>query len=795
MSAVDELLSESEAPASHAAGTLAIVWHAAPDGSVLRASPSWHAFTGQSLQQYRGWGWLDAVHPEDREAVASAWRAASADPVQYETSYRLRNARGEYRVVNVQGTPVTHAGKLLEWVGVCVDVTASRAAEQALRESEWRLRFLDRLGQATRSLTDPGEVMRVSTRMLGEYIGATRCAYADVGPDGDEFTIRSDWTMPGVASTVGTYSLALFGPRASSQLHRGEHLIVRDVDAELGPDGGARMFNAIGIKAIICAGLVKEGRLVAMMAVHQAHPRTWTQREIALVGEVVNRCWMHIEWVHDIAEGRRALLKLEMGIQAADLVMAEIDYRTNENHLSAQLARLLELGDGPMTVPRQAIFDRIHPDDRDRYLKAIGRTVDPAGTGLLAITVRALLPSGAQRWVHIRLKVTFAMIDGRMQPERGICAARDVTAEVSAERKLHEAQRLAESVMENAGALVYVKDLEGRYLMSNNAWRTVLGRLDRPVVGLTDFELLDEKAARRQREVDRQVIDSGRSVTIEEKLELAGRPATYRSSKFPLYDDTGKIYAVCGVATDISDVVEADRRKDEFIATLAHELRNPLAPIRNGLEILRLTPGLPVAAARVRDVMDRQLVHLVRLVDDLLDVSRITRDKLEIRLVPTTLKEIVEHAVEASRPAVESAGHRLAIELPGEEVPITGDLTRLAQVVSNLLNNAAKYTPAGGRVELRAQVQDAALVVQVSDTGVGLDAEMLPRAFTLFAQSQRVSRAADGGLGIGLWLVKKLVELHHGTVEAASAGPGQGSTFTVRLPLDPAVTPSGYRPP
>jgi len=483
------------------------------------------------------------------------------------------------------------------------------------------------------------------------------------------------------------------------------------------------------------------------------------------------------------AQREATRLKLQMGIQAAGLVMAEIDYRTNQNHISAELAQLLELGEGEMTVPRQAIFDRIHPEDRERYLQGIARAVDPQGSGHLAIDVRALLPSGTVRWIHILLQVTFSELEGRLQPDRGFCAARDVTAEKLAERKLRAAQRLTESVIEGAGALVYAKDLQGRFILSNQAWRSLHGLTPEQARGITDEQVFGAETARRLRETDRMVAQTGEPALVQESGVVQGRRVTFRSSKFPLYDEAGEIYAVCGVSTDITDVVEADRRKDEFIATLAHELRNPLAPIRTGLEILKRVGELPASAARTRDIMERQLTHMVRLVDDLLDVSRIGRGKLELRVESLTLAKVVEHALEASQPAVEAAGHSLAVKLPPEPVHLEGDLTRLAQVVSNLVNNAAKYTPSGGAIEVAGEVEQGQVVVSVTDNGNGISAEMLPHVFDLFVQGERSSRTAQTGLGIGLWLVRRLVELHRGTIEASSPGLGQGSTFTVRLPL------------
>jgi signal transduction histidine kinase len=229
-------------------------------------------------------------------------------------------------------------------------------------------------------------------------------------------------------------------------------------------------------------------------------------------------------------------------------------------------------------------------------------------------------------------------------------------------------------------------------------------------------------------------------------------------------------------------LLEADRRKDEFLATLAHELRNPLSPIRNALEIMRLADGDPEAFNRSRAVMERQVGQMVRLIDDLLDVSRITRGKLQLVTETVDLKGVVETAVEISRPQIEKAGLKLSVSLPGNPLWVTGDRVRLAQVLSNLLNNAAKYTESGGSVFLAAGQSDARAEVRVRDTGIGIPSEMLPCVFELFTQVNRSLNRSQGGLGIGLALVRRLVEMHGGTVEVHSAGLGQGAEFVVRLP-------------
>jgi signal transduction histidine kinase len=234
----------------------------------------------------------------------------------------------------------------------------------------------------------------------------------------------------------------------------------------------------------------------------------------------------------------------------------------------------------------------------------------------------------------------------------------------------------------------------------------------------------------------------------------------------------------------------ADRRKDEFLATLAHELRNPLAPIRNGMHVLRLAKGAGPDVPDMLRTMEDQVTHLVRLVDDLLEISRITQGKVELRKSRIDLNKILEGAVATSRPAVEAGRHQLTIDAPPDPLTLHADPTRVTQIFSNLLNNAARYTNEGGRIEMHARRDGDEAVVTVRDTGVGIPSEMLSRVFDLFTQVDNTLVRAHSGLGIGLTLVKNFVELHGGRIEARSHGPGQGSEFIVRLPLaPPAASP------
>ncbi|HEX6704625.1 MAG TPA: ATP-binding protein [Albitalea sp.] len=256
----------------------------------------------------------------------------------------------------------------------------------------------------------------------------------------------------------------------------------------------------------------------------------------------------------------------------------------------------------------------------------------------------------------------------------------------------------------------------------------------------------------------------------------------------PFTDDSGRVYGAVNVLVDITErkkveeaLHAADRNKNDFLAMLAHELRNPLAPIRNGLQIMRIAGAPSGVAAEAHTMMERQLGHMVRLIDDLLDMSRITKGKVKLQKERVEIAVVVQDAVETSRQLIDAAGHRLTVTLPPQPVFVNADRTRLAQVFANLLNNSAKYTPAGGHIELIAQRLGTDVTVTVKDDGTGIHADMLPRIFDPFMQVDRSLERSQGGLGIGLSLVKGLVQMHGGTVEARSEGHGHGSEFVVRL--------------
>ena len=376
----------------------------------------------------------------------------------------------------------------------------------------------------------------------------------------------------------------------------------------------------------------------------------------------------------------------------------------------------------------------------------------------------------------------------------------------SAQGRALEQQREATSQRERLRATltcmadgVVVTDLQGRLTLMNPAAEEMTAWGNEEANGKTWWEVIALRREGRQEDlenpIERALRDGG---VVHEMMPLVltsrtGRAIPIAYSAAPVRDPQGDVTGVVLILRDESErrrtelaLRNADRRKDEFLATLAHELRNPLAPISMGLELLKMSADDPQAAEEVRTMMQRQTQHMVRLIDDLLDVSRITRGKLALRKSPVELSEIVRNALDATRPLIEEAQHQLTIRLPEKPLLLYADANRLTQVLTNLLNNAAKFTPREGRIELTAHGTGSEAIVTISDSGVGIPADKVDSVFDMFTQVSASSESNHAGLGIGLTLVKRLVEMHGGSVTVHSRGQNLGSSFRLQLPALPA---------
>ena len=364
-------------------------------------------------------------------------------------------------------------------------------------------------------------------------------------------------------------------------------------------------------------------------------------------------------------------------------------------------------------------------------------------------------------------------------------------AAMGAMRKQRE---LFRTTLASIGDAVITTDNHGQVTFLNPVAASMTGWKDEEAKGQpleSVFHIVNEDTRLPVDNPALKALHEGKIVGLANHTLLVGRDGSERpidDSAAPIRDEQGTVAGVVLIFRDISDrarsekaLREADRLKDEYLAMLAHELRNPLAPIRNSLHIMRQAAADADTVVQARETAERQVQHMARLLDDLLDVSRISRGRIELRNQPVDLVSLVQRTIEAVGPFIKERHHHLEVSLPPGRVQIHGDPTRLEQILTNLLNNAAKYTKPGGNIWLRVEQADGNIVIRVRDNGIGISPEMLPHIFDLFVQAHRREDRTQSGVGIGLTLVRKLVQLHHGQVEASSRGLGQGSEFLLRL--------------
>jgi PAS domain S-box-containing protein len=434
--------------------------------------------------------------------------------------------------------------------------------------------------------------------------------------------------------------------------------------------------------------------------------------------------------------------------------------------------------------------DISHPGEYARNHELVQRLIEDDQP--FEIEKRYVRKDGSTVWVHNSVS---PVPDVHGRPKGIIAVSVDVSERKRQEQQIRLGAELLNVIIDESPSGFYIVDADFRISHMNLDSQARAFRNVNPAIGRRFDEairvLWPEPLATDMIRIFRHTLDTGEPYTspglISQRADLPG-VETYEWQLRRITMPDGRHAVVCYYydTTRLREVEqelrEADRRKDEFLATLAHELRNPLAPLRAGLHLLKHLPDR-VEAANVYQMMDRQLRHMVRLVDDLMEVSRITRGKVELRREPVDLVGIISSAVETSRPLIEQGKHQLEISLAGESLVLDADAVRLIQVFANLLNNAAKYTDAGGLIHVTTRRDGADAVISVQDNGAGIPDDMLGKIFDLFTQADRTAGRAQGGLGIGLTLVRSIVTLHGGSIEARSAGAGRGSQFVVRLPL------------
>jgi PAS domain S-box-containing protein len=492
-------------------------------------------------------------------------------------------------------------------------------------------------------------------------------------------------------------------------------------------------------------------------------------------------CYPIARWADAARTIRRNEERLAIALGAARLGAWEFDLRTRRLSSSAQCKANHGFGPDEDMQLEPHLLDAVAHDHRARFMEAIERAIDTHGSFEIEMPHR--WPDGSDHWL---------LVSGRVvDPTCMVGVSQDITDRRRMEQSLRDSEAQYRAIVDAANEGIWRLDQDARIIFVNRRMADLVGVTPDAMLGRHkwDFVFDDDVAAmrglfeRRKRGVSEEVAD------IRFRRADGGEVWTLMSAR-PLYDAAGGFIGAVDLFTDITErrraeeqLRNSDRRKDEFLAVLAHELRGPLAPIITAVKLLQAKGPPDAPLQKLRDTILRQTLQLSTLVDDLLDIGRITAGKLRLEKSQVDLRDVVTHAVEASSALVERRRHTLRVQLPESPVCLDADAARLVQVASNLLSNAAKYMKDGGQIDVTVREDSGMGVVSVRDQGVGLPPEMLDRIFDRFVQVGASTYRSEGGLGIGLSIVKALVELHDGTIEAHSAGIGKGSEFTFRLPL------------
>jgi len=649
--------------------------------------------------------------------------ALAGRPAQIENAPTdfYRNGKLERRFFSFSITPVRHAGAVAGVYFVLTDTTSRVLAEH-------RHAFHLKLSDTLRGLVDAVDVMAAASRLTGDYLEVGRVGYGEVDAAGKTVSVERDWTNGRMASLSGiTRPLASFGPAIIEQLRSGRTLRLDDIGQDERAAPYADGYASIGARAMVIVPLIEEGRLAAVFYLHEGRPRHWSDQEVALAEDVAR---------HTREVVRRA--RVEESLRDEKRVLEMV------NRTGQALASTLDLA-----TLLQAITDAGTELAGARFGAFFYNAQDQGGEGLQLYTLAGAARADMERLGKPRATEVFRPSFDGEGPVRSDDITRDPRYAAQGSGGMpagHLAIRsyLAVPVVSRAGRVL------GGLLFGHPEPGVFTERTERILAGVAAQAAI--------------AMDNARLYEVAQKSALE-RDALLQSER--------------------AARVEAERlshTKDEFLAMLAHELRNPLAPISSSASLLSMQFRDEPRIRQTSTIISRQVRHMSRLIDDLLDVSRVTRGLVKLQPRVVDFRDIVTGALDQARPLVAEKEHQVALALPPAPVWVRGDQTRLVQSVANILNNAAKYTPKGGLIQLALEDGDGRMALTVSDNGSGMPAELLPNVFDLFTQGARTLARSQGGLGLGLTLVKRLVELHGGEVSAHSEGVGLGSRFTLRLP-------------
>lgn len=667
-----------------------------------------------------------------------------------------------------------------------------------------------------------------------QHFRINRISIADVDIAAGRAEVYYDHHAPGVPDIAGQRTFHGWrGAGSLDQLAKGEAHVVNDVTKD--PDINGEAYRTIDVGALLTIPISRDGRVVSFFSVTASEPRVWKDVEVDLLKELSVRIWSAFERVKAeqalqrelastrlLAEVSTSMVQggenerlFQRIVEAAAFIMGsrfgslrKFRKERGELQLVASFGYPLDARDrwqwvkpGPTTTCGKAMQERtriVVPDVEEcDWLKESDATHHYLSIGMRAIQSTPLLARDGEP-----IGVISTHWDDAHTPTAEDFQLFDVLA------------RQAADLIERVRNERLLRENESRFRMATDTGRVGVWEWQIPADMVTWNDVLYDIQGLKKDEFGGNVEAFAGTIHIDDRQRVAaaiqgaldkdepyvvefravrpndGRVIRLVTHARVLRDANGNAERMVGAVVDVTAVREAeeallaaDRRKDEFLATLAHELRNPLAPLRNGLEVLHTGVDDPHTLEQIRDMMDRQVNQMAHLVDDLLDVSRISRGVIELRRARMDLHQAIHQAVEASNPLLQAKGHKLLLELHTAPLMVEADGTRLAQVFGNLLDNASKYTDRGGTIHVTSRVAGGQAEVVISDTGIGLTPDQLPRVFDMFSQVDRLHSRTRGGLGIGLHIVKRLAEMHDGTIEVTSEGLQKGSRFTLRIPL------------
>jgi PAS domain S-box-containing protein len=735
-----------------------------PEGRIVRFNAACERLTGYSCEEVKGtrpWDFL--LTAEDASAVEAAFMRLDASQFPNEREQHWVAKDGSRHLVSWTHDAVLGDDHAVEYV-VCtgIEMTERRTSDDALREREAHLRAVfEHAFQFLGLLSPDGALLEVNRSAL-EFAGTSR----------EHVIGRPFWETPWWAGNPVLQQRLANAIRDAAQGHFARFETTHTdaggrtatIDFSLTPvmDGSGRVVL-----------LVPEGRDITQRKLAEDAMRR-SEAILAQAGEMAHlgAWWIEIS-NHD-------------------------DLRANPLRWSDEVYRIFGYAPQAVEVTSQLFFDRVHPDDRSSVADAVAKAL--AEKQPYQIEHRIIRPNGTERIVLEHAEITF---DDLGRPSRIVGAVQDITERKQAEEALRTSESKYRSLYRSTPVMMHSIDRDGRLLSVSDSWLETLGYDRAEVLGRKAVEFLTPESRKDAVEVVLpEYFRTGVCRDVPYRfVKKNGDVIDVVLSAIAEKDVGGRFVRSLSVLIDVTQrkraeeaLREADRRKSEFLGVLSHELRNPLAPIQNALYILdRAEPG-GEQAARAKAIIARQVAHLARLVDDLLDVTRISRGKIRLRRSRFDLGELVLRTVEDHRALFADREIALDVRISPGPLPVDADETRVAQVLGNLLLNSAKFTDGGGRVAVSVEPDGDAAEISVRDTGAGISPEMLGRLFEPFTQADDSLHRSRGGLGLGLSLVKGLVELHGGAVVARSEGVGQGAELVVRLRLA-AAREEAPRPP